>query len=124
MPLTLILDADGTVLFSHYGSSLTDVPADCGAMQQLLAELDLLPDGERAGDRDDYDDGEAAFAPDGEAGEEEDREAETAFPAPAAQPPAGRSTRPSDHLTDDDTMPLSQTVLLGLLDDPYEDEDD
>lgn len=124
LPLTLILDVDGTVLFSHYGSSLTDVPADCGAMQQLLAELDLLPDGERAGDRDDYDDGEASLAPDGDDGEEEGEEPGTAVSASAAQPPAGRGTRPADHLTDDDTMPLSQTVLLGLLDDPYEDEED
>ena len=40
MPLTLILDAEGRVLFCHYGTSLTDVPADCGAMQELLDELD------------------------------------------------------------------------------------
>ena len=33
LPLTLVLDKDGTVLFSHYGASLTDVPADCGAAQ-------------------------------------------------------------------------------------------
>ena len=26
LPLTLILDRDGTVLFCHYGASLTDVP--------------------------------------------------------------------------------------------------
>lgn len=43
LPLTLILDADGTVLFAHYGSSLTDVPEDCDAMQALLEELDLVP---------------------------------------------------------------------------------
>ena len=41
LPLTLILDEDGTVLFSHYGGSLTDVPEDCAAMQALLEELDL-----------------------------------------------------------------------------------
>lgn len=41
LPLTLILDADGTVLFAHYGASLTDVPEDCYAMQALLEELDL-----------------------------------------------------------------------------------
>ena len=28
LPLTLILDKDGTVLFCHYGASLTDVPTD------------------------------------------------------------------------------------------------
>ena len=41
LPLTLILDADGTVLFAHYGASLTDVPEDCAAMQQLLGVLGL-----------------------------------------------------------------------------------
>ena len=40
-PLTLVLDKDGTVLFSHYGASLTDVPADCGAAQSLLEDLDV-----------------------------------------------------------------------------------
>lgn len=43
LPLTLILDTDGTVLFSHYGASLTDVPEDCDAMQAMLEELDLVP---------------------------------------------------------------------------------
>lgn len=43
LPLTLILDSDGTVLFSHYGASLTDVPEDCDAMQAMLEELDLVP---------------------------------------------------------------------------------
>lgn len=42
LPLTLILDRDGTVLFCHYGASLTDVPADCAAMQSLLEELELV----------------------------------------------------------------------------------
>lgn len=44
LPLTLILDKDGTVLFCHYGASLTDVPTDCEAMQSLLEELELVPD--------------------------------------------------------------------------------
>lgn len=44
LPLTLILDQDGTVLFCHYGASLTDVPTDCEAMQSLLEELDLVPE--------------------------------------------------------------------------------
>ena len=35
LPLTLILDRDGTVLFCHYGASLTDVPEDCAAIQIL-----------------------------------------------------------------------------------------
>ena len=41
LPLTLVLDKDGTVLFSHYGASLTDVPADCGAAQSLMEALDV-----------------------------------------------------------------------------------
>ena len=45
LPLTLILAADGTVLFCHYGETLTDVPADCAAMQKLLGALDLAPAG-------------------------------------------------------------------------------
>lgn len=44
LPLTLILDRDGTVLFCHYGASLTDVPEDCDAIQSLLEELELTPE--------------------------------------------------------------------------------
>lgn len=43
LPLTLILDRDGTVLFCHYGASLTDVPEDCAAIQSLLEEMELTP---------------------------------------------------------------------------------
>ena len=39
----LILDRDGTVLFCHYGASLTDVPEDCAAIQSLLEEMELAP---------------------------------------------------------------------------------
>lgn len=55
LPLTLILDADGTVLFSHYGGSLTDVPEDCEAMQALLEDLDLVPQGDEPEPEDDAD---------------------------------------------------------------------
>lgn len=117
MPLTLILDADGTVLFSHYGSSLTDVPEDCGAMQNLLAELDLLPE-EPEEETDDFasDDYEEEGYDEEEAcdeGEEEDYD-------PDADDFA--------HVPDDSDVreynspKLSHTVLLGLLDDPYEDD--
>lgn len=44
LPLTLILDREGTILFCHYGASLTDVPEDCAAIQSLLEELELTPD--------------------------------------------------------------------------------
>lgn len=47
LPLTLVLDGDGTVLFCHYGTSLTDLPANCGMMQQLLEDLDLSPEDDR-----------------------------------------------------------------------------
>ena len=43
LPLTLILDRDGTVLFCHYGASLTDAPEDCAAIQSLLEEMELTP---------------------------------------------------------------------------------
>ncbi len=43
LPLTLILDRDGTVLFCHYGASLMDVPEDCAAIQSLLEEMELTP---------------------------------------------------------------------------------
>lgn len=39
LPLTLVLDRSGTVLFCRYGASLTDIPANCSAMQALLEEL-------------------------------------------------------------------------------------
>lgn len=47
LPLTLVLDGDSTVLFCHYGTSLTDLPANCGMMQQLLEDLDLTPEDDR-----------------------------------------------------------------------------
>ncbi len=111
MPLTLILDTDGTVLFCHYGSSLTDVPEDCGAMQSLLDELDLLPNGDA----------------------EEEAEAAPARPAP--RPAPGGSSGDYDDFDDGEAAPdweedvqeygrpdLSRTKLLGLLDDPYADD--
>lgn len=52
LPLTLILDADGTVLFSHYGASLTDLPEDCDAIQALLEELELVPADDEEPDED------------------------------------------------------------------------
>lgn len=41
LPLTLILNGEGEVQFCHYGASITDVPADCAAVQQILEALDL-----------------------------------------------------------------------------------
>lgn len=57
MPLTLILDGAGTVLFCHYGASLTDVPEDCAAMEKLLVALDAAVEPEDNADEteSDYD---------------------------------------------------------------------
>lgn len=41
LPLTLVVGREGQVLFAHYGRSVTDLPADCSAMQQVLEKLDL-----------------------------------------------------------------------------------
>ena len=47
LPLTLLLGREGEVLMAQYGTSITDQPASCGAMQdimdarrKLLAKLD------------------------------------------------------------------------------------
>lgn len=120
MPLTLILDADGTVLFSHYGSSLTDVPEDCGAMENLLAELDLLPEEDdevRAIDTGDYGE-EDFYAPDAGGGDDYGDEDE------GYDPDADDfADVPDDSDVREYNSPkLSHTMLLGLLDDPYQDD--
>lgn len=35
LPLTLLVDTDGTILMAHYGKSLTDLPEDCAAMSEI-----------------------------------------------------------------------------------------
>ena len=35
LPLTLLIDRDGTVLMAHYGQSLTDLPENCAAMEKV-----------------------------------------------------------------------------------------
>ena len=35
LPLTLLIDRDGTVLFAHYGQSLTDLPENCAALEKV-----------------------------------------------------------------------------------------
>lgn len=41
LPLTLLVGPAGRVLLAHYGATLTDLPEDCMAMEELAA--DLLP---------------------------------------------------------------------------------
>lgn len=43
LPLTLVVGNEGEVLFAHYGRSLTDLPADCYAMERVAQELNLEP---------------------------------------------------------------------------------
>lgn len=39
LPLTLLLDRDGTVLMVHYGQSLTDMPENCAALEKVAAAV-------------------------------------------------------------------------------------
>lgn len=125
LPLTLILDAEGTVLFSHYGASLTDVPEDCAAMQSLLEELDLTPDMpeiEAEAFSSVYPRAQAAA---GKLAEENLPDQEP----PEEEPPRARRRR--RRAADDDftrpvreynTPDLAKTSVVNLFDDPYEDD--
>ena len=112
LPLTLILDRDGTVLFCHYGASLTDVPEDCEAIQSLLEELELTPD---------YDD---------EDGEPTYEALETAaVPRPRSRSHHGRRPpedtdefQPMRPIREYATAELEKTSMFGLFDDPYDEK--
>ncbi len=123
LPLTLILDAEGTVLFSHYGASLTDVPEDCAAMQSLLEELDLTPD---------IPDIEAeAFADvyaNAQPPAEDDADGEDAEEPPAPVRRKRRRRRPPaypeshDPIQEYSNPDLAKTAIVNLFDDPYADD--
>lgn len=49
LPLTLVVGAEGAILFTHYGRSLTDMPGDCGAIYTLCDEVCELTRRARAG---------------------------------------------------------------------------
>ena len=119
LPLTLILDRDGTVLFCHYGASLTDVPEDCEAIQSLLEELELTPE--------EPDIDVEAF-----------HEVYDSHDTPAYEPePPERSRRtrhgrrrpahvddfaPAERVREYGTPALDKTSVVSLFDDPYADD--
>ena len=107
LPLTLILDKDGTVLFCHYGASLTDVPTDCEAMQSLLEELELVPDMPELED------------------EEELQAAMAAAPRPRSHhgrgaPETTDEFQPVRPVREYNAPDLEKTSMFGLFDDPYD----
>ena len=111
LPLTLILDRDGTVLFCHYGASLTDVPEDCAAIQSLLEELELTPDYEEAG-MPPYAEPEAAMAAESRPRSRHGRE----------RPETTDEFRPIRPVRAYPESDLEKTSMFGLFDDPYDDK--
>lgn len=120
LPLTLILDRDGTILFRHYGASLTDVPEDCDAVQSLLEELELTPE---VPDID-----PEAFRRGYEAGAPEERDPTAALPdEPTEERPRrtrhGRRRRAAERpIREYGTPQLDKTSVVSLFDDPYGDD--
>ena len=107
LPLTLILDRDGTVLFCHYGASLTDVPEDCAAIQSLLEELELTPEHRE------------------DAYEEELQAAMAAAPRPRSHHGPGTTEttdefQPVRPVREYNAPDLEKTSMFGLFDDPYD----
>ena len=109
LPLTLILDRDGTVLFCHYGASLTDVPEDCAAIQSLLEELELTPDYEEAGVPP-YDEPVAAMAAESRPRSHHGRRA----------PEDTGGFQPVRPVREYNAPDLEKTSMFGLFDDPYD----
>lgn len=120
LPLTLILDRDGTVLFCHYGASLTDVPEDCEAIQSLLEELELTPE---------EPDIDAEAFHEVYAGHDTVQEEE---PEPVERPRRARHGRrrparvddfgPTEPVREYGTPELDKTSVVSLFDDPYADD--
>lgn len=117
LPLTLILDREGTVLFCHYGASLTDVPEDCAAVQSLFEELELTPDLP--------DIQPDAFRRAYEAAPEPDRDPTAALPraegSPRRQRASRRRRRKAEPVREYGTPELDKTSVVSLFDDPYDD---
>lgn len=121
LPLTLILNGEGTVLFCHYGASLTDVPEDCAAIQSLLEELDLTPDMPAIDEeafRSAYDGALPSAA----------AHADPTAELPVEKPARPRRRRPAanrEHtapIQEYGTPELAKTAVVNLFDDPYEED--
>ena len=112
LPLTLILDRDGTVLFCHYGASLTDVPEDCAAIQSLLEEMELTPGLEPEEDELPYEELQTAVAAESRPRSRHGRE----------QPETTDEFRPIRPVHAYPESDLEKTSMFGLFDDPYDDK--
>ena len=112
LPLTLILDRDGTVLFCHYGASLTDVPEDCAAIQSLLEEMELTPGLESEEDELPYEELQTAVAAESRPRSRHGRE----------RPETTDEFRPIRPVRAYPESDLEKTSMFGLFDDPYDDK--
>ena len=112
LPLTLILDRDGTVLFCHYGASLTDVPEDCEAIQSLLEEMELTPGLEPEEDELPYEELQTAVAAESRPRSRHGRE----------RPETTDEFRPIRPVHAYPESDLEKTSMFGLFDDPYDDK--
>ena len=112
LPLTLILDRDGTVLFCHYGASLTDVPEDCAAIQSLLEEMELTPGLEPEEDELPYEELQTAVAAESRPRSRHGRE----------RPEITDEFRPIRPVRAYPESDLEKTSMFGLFDDPYDDK--
>ena len=112
LPLTLILDWDGTVLFCHYGASLTDVPEDCAAIQSLLEEMELTPGLEPEEDELPYEELQTAVAAESRPRSRHGRE----------RPEITDEFRPIRPVRACPDSDLEKTSMFGLFDDPYDDK--
>ena len=106
------IDRDGTVLFCHYGASLTDVPEDCAAIQSLLEEMELTPGQEPEEDELPYEELQTAVAAESRPRSRHGRE----------RPETTDEFRPIRPVRAYPESDLEKTSMFGLFDDPYDDK--
>ena len=107
-----LTDRDGTVLFCHYGASLTDVPEDCAAIQSLLEEMELTPGLEPEEDELPYEELQTAVAAESRPRSRHGRE----------RPETTDEFRPIRPVHAYPESDLEKTSMFGLFDDPYDDK--